>query len=113
MHREATLGMAGIAEELGHAVQKHFGSATRGRRGKRLVPEGRPQAPIAVERLAKQALLVAEGGIEARRIDAHGPGQVAKGRALIALAPKHFERPVERVVGIESAGAANRHGLFT
>ena len=90
-----------------------FGDAARRGRGKRLVPEGGAQAPIAIEHLTEQALLVAEGGIEARRIDAHGAGQVAQRRALIALAPKHFERPVERLVGIESAGPADRHGSIS
>jgi hypothetical protein len=75
-----------------------------------LVPERRSQVPIAVERLAEQALLVAERGIEARRIDAHGRRQVANGRALVALAPEYFERSVERLIRIEGAGAANCHG---
>ena len=35
---------------------------------------------VAVERLAEQRLLAAEGGVEARRIDAHGFGQVGDAR---------------------------------
>jgi hypothetical protein len=66
---------------------------------------------IAVERLAEEALFVAECGIEARRIDAHGRGEVGDARALVALAPEHFERPLERLIHVESARAANCRGL--
>ena len=72
LHGKAPLRMAGIGQELGAAAQQSLGHAPRRRRLEGLCPIGGPNLAIAVERLAEQPLFIAERGIEARRIDAHG-----------------------------------------
>ena len=37
-------------------------------------------------------------------------GEVGDGGALIAVAPKHLQRPVESVVKVELTRASDRHG---
>jgi hypothetical protein len=72
----------------------------RRRLGQSLVPIAK-FFRVPIQGLAELSFLVAEGGIEARRVDTHRSGQVGDGRPLISRPPKHFERPVERKVGVE------------
>src|SRR5262245_17271230 len=42
--------------------------------------------------LAIEGLLAAKGGIEARRINSHGGGQIIERGAFVALLPEHLHR---------------------
>ncbi|MEY9414949.1 hypothetical protein ABIF69_001391 [Bradyrhizobium japonicum] len=84
-------------------------TSARGRRGDHLVHPDAPQFGVTVESGLEQPFLVAEAGVKARRIDAHGLGELSDGGALIAMAPKHFHRLVQRRFGVEFAGASHAH----
>lgn len=62
---------------------------------------------VVIQNLFKKGLLVAEGRIEAGRINAHCLGQIGHGGAFVALPPKELEGPIQRPFGIERAGAAS------
>jgi hypothetical protein len=51
---------------------------------------------VAVECLAEEGFLVAEGGVEAGHVDAHGVGEGGEGGALVTVAPKKHQGGVER-----------------
>src|SRR5256712_3817962 len=76
-------------------------------RRRRLVEDlGHALAPlllVALYRLEEQLLLVAESRVEAGRVDAHGGGEVAHRRRLVAVAPENIDGLLERGVAIELA----------
>src|SRR5262249_55134838 len=93
-------------ENCGRAPQKlNRPPRPRCRPRPRPQPGGLPH--IAVERLAEEALLVAEGGIEARRVDAHGLGQVRDRGTFVTVAPEYLQRLIERGAQIELARASD------
>src|SRR5690606_39939637 len=67
-------------------------------------------APVGLDRLGEQLLLVAEGGVEAAGADAPGGGEVAEGDRLVAALPEQADRGGQGGVAVEGAGAAARGG---
>jgi hypothetical protein len=63
-------------------------------------------AAVALERLVEQLLLVAEDGIQAGPVHAHGFRQFRQRTAFIALFPRTPSCAIERLVRIERAGPA-------
>src|SRR6476660_2614399 len=59
---------------------------------------------IMLNRFHEELRLVAERGIEARRVDLHGRAQLGDRRRLITTAPEHIQGAVERGGTIEGAG---------
>src|SRR5262245_14943966 len=83
--------------------------AARGRRRERVVPVAPVLLDVALERLAEQFFLVAEGGVQAWGIDPHCLGQFGNGRTLVAIPPEHLQRMVERPVHIEFTWTSHAH----
>src|SRR5206468_12431415 len=61
---------------------------------------------------AEQGFLVAEGGIQAGTVDAHGPGEVRQGRAFVAFLPEYLEGALQDFVFVEFAGTSPHSGGF-
>jgi hypothetical protein len=64
---------------------------------------------ISLDRLVEKGFFVAESGVHAGAVDAHGLLEVGQRCPIVTLAPKDLERRVERFVGIESSGASRGH----
>ena len=87
--------------------------APDGRLGRRLLVEPlrhRLDAPLVVapERLEVKLLLVAEGRVQAGRVDAHGAREVAHRGRLVTLPPEHVHRALEGAAAVERARPAAR-----
>src|SRR6267143_1836934 len=82
-------------------------------RRRRLVEDLRHALPplllVALDRLEEQLLLVAESRVQAGRVDAHGGGEVAHRRRLVAMAPENIDGALERSFAIELARSPARH----
>src|SRR5664279_4090305 len=96
LNQEATGGTGLIRKRPGRAPQKRGDAVAGVQDGERLPDEAGPGLRVTIQRLAEQGFLIAEGGIKARRVDAHGGGEVANARALVALAPEHLSEPTRR-----------------
>src|SRR5437868_6264251 len=93
-------GRPRLLAHLGQA-QDPLGDGAGRRLGQGLAEVGRRTLGVAVEHPAEEGLLVAEGGVEAGAVDAHGPGQLGQRRALVTLAPEHLERAVQGFVDVK------------
>jgi len=56
--------------------------------GEGLASEAAWAGGIAVDGFFEERFFVAEGGVEAGAVDAHGGGEIGEGSALVALAPE-------------------------
>jgi hypothetical protein len=110
-HQQTAWRITLLGQKIGALVQQVGNHAPRRRRSERFVPEARALLHVAVERPPEQSLLIAECGIEARRIDSHRLGQRSDGRTFVAIAPKNLERPVERPLDIKLSGTSHSHDL--
>jgi hypothetical protein len=63
---------------------------------------------VALERLEVELLLVAEGRVQAGRVDVHGAREVAHRGRFVALPPKDLHRALERQLAVERARPAAR-----
>src|SRR5258707_4970270 len=95
--------MAWSGLQVGRAVHVPLDDAPRRRLVQALTNPAALPLRVAIEHLAEQLLLVAEGGIEARAVDAHGLGQIRQRRRLVTLAPEHVERTVQGFIDVEGA----------
>ena len=86
--------MLPTGKQLRRSAQQLFGHRARRRRLQRFAHVGSRPADIAIERPAKENFLVAECGIEAGAIDAHGPRQLHQRLALVAFAPEDVQGAV-------------------
>ena len=111
LHRQASVGAVGPGGALDRAVKHLLGHSPRGGLLQSSNAVARRAQRVALQRLAEQVLLVAEGGIHARPRDTHRLGQVGEGGALIPLAPEDLERALQRLVGVEAAGPAHHRSL--
>src|SRR5262249_57380994 len=75
-----------------------------------LAHKGQWPRPVMTEGLAEQLLLVPEGRVEARPVDAHGPGQFRQRRPLIATQPEDVECPLQGLFRVELSWATRGHG---
>src|SRR5205823_1756825 len=110
-HQQAAARMTGAGElASGFPQQPVDGLPCR----RLLVEQLRKRLPplllVALDRLEEQLLLVAESGIQAGRVDAHGPGEVAHRRRLVAVAPEDVDGALERGFAVELARASAFHG---
>jgi hypothetical protein len=62
---------------------------------------------VAIDRSQQQAALAPERGVEARAAQAGDLAQVVERGRLVALAPEHLHRAIERGVGIELSGTGH------
>src|SRR5713101_4581351 len=108
LHQEASLRVPRTAQLLDGPAQQRLDDGARGRLLESLADVGCRPIVVAIERLAEQRFLVAERGIEARAVDAHGPGQIRERRALVTFAPEDLQRLVESFVHVEGARAPDR-----
>ena len=69
---------------------------------------GRRAFAEAFQNFPKQSLLVAEGPIKTRRIDAHGGRQIGQRRAFVALLPEDIHRAIECFSLVKFFRAATR-----
>src|SRR4029079_11836768 len=106
LHDQAATRDLLLAERVRRTREQSLDGIVSLGRGESVVPEDRVLGLVAIERLAEQRLLAAEGGVEAPRIDAHRLGQIDDRGALVALAPEQIERRVERFVHAEGAWSA-------
>src|SRR5207253_1135969 len=65
---------------------------------------------VTFQRLAEQLLLVPEGGVEARPVDPHGPGQLRERGTLVPACPEHPQSPVQCLIHVELSLAPRGHG---
>src|SRR5467141_2293733 len=109
-HQQAAARMTRAGELAGGLPQHPVDGLLRGRR---LVEDLRhalaPLLLVALDRLEEQLLLVAESRVEAGRVDAHGGGEVAHRRRLVAVAPENIDGALERSFAIELARSPARH----
>jgi hypothetical protein len=110
LHREATPRVAPVGHDVDGAAQQALGDGARRRRVECHTNIGRRPLGIAVERLAKQSLLAAEGGIEAGTLDSHRLGEIRQHRTLVALAPEDQERLMRNQIDVKLARTPCRHG---
>ena len=95
------------AQQVDGPAQQRLDDGARRRFLESLADIGCRPIVVAIERFAEQRFLVAEGGVEARAVDAHGPGQIGERRALVAFAPEDLQGLVESFVDVEGARAAD------
>jgi hypothetical protein len=108
MDRQASRRMAWVSQPVSRLGQQLFNHGARRRLSQRGAHVRRGALRIAGERLAEEGFLVAEGGVEARSVDAHGLGQVRQRGPFVAFLPEELQRGLEGLVRVEGAGPSPR-----
>jgi len=85
---EAAAGVGGVGEILDAAVEEFFGDGAGSGLGEGVMDVGGGAGGIALEDLAEELTLIAEGGVEGGAVDTHGLGQVEERSPFVALAPE-------------------------
>ena len=110
LHEEAAAGIFWIGHQLCGAAKQMLRDFARGRLLEGLADMTAGLLGVTLERLLKEGLLVAKGGVHAGAVDAHRLGKHGQRRTLITLLPENVHGGVERGVGIEGPWAATQCG---
>jgi Domain of unknown function (DUF5069) len=112
LDHEASGGMPGVAEQVGGAIEQGLNGRAGGGPGQCVAKVSNGAGGIAIERFTEEILFIAEGGVEAGSINAHGGGEIGEGSALVTFFPEDEESGVKGLVGVEGAGSADDGGGF-
>ena len=102
---EAAAGIGVVGGHRNGAAEQHLRDLAGARLAKCSADVAAGAGAVACDRLAKEAGLVAERGVKAGAVDAHGGGERGERSAFVALLPEHPHSGVEGLIAIEGARA--------
>jgi hypothetical protein len=105
LDHKASCGSLRVIRHPGRAEEYFFDHIPRLRRPQSLSKKGKRSVHVSIKNFAKELLLVAKRSVKTWSIDAHGPREIGKRRALVTLGPKNMHRSFQGHVRIECAGS--------
>ena len=99
-----------ISQQVNRTAQKPLDHGASSWSAQSIIPKRGRALRVAIKRLAKKSLFVAERGVKAGAIDAHRLRQIRKRGALVTLAPEDVQSAVERKIDIERPRPADVRG---